>query len=210
MELHYSSTKHIAIEAFDSCRIPVPVDRCPLSKLKHIYTDEAGLTSEQQVEEIARICSDHLASLVELKWSLSQPAQSPSTPHGSDAEVHAHKPVRGKATLSGLQISPSMLDMLHISPIQLELQLNDEAWSPERAEFTWKSGQVLHVAVTLFNALTTSLGPLNLHVSVYQDMQNGTSNRRLDTRVLAVGSDCVVLEKVGRHGLRLNRLFTFQ
>ena len=27
MELHYSSTKHIAIEAFDSCRIPVPVDR---------------------------------------------------------------------------------------------------------------------------------------------------------------------------------------
>ena len=46
-------------------------DRCPLAKLKHIYTEESSLSAEQQLEDIAKICSEHLASLVELKWTLS-------------------------------------------------------------------------------------------------------------------------------------------
>jgi len=193
MELHYSSTKHIAIEAFDSCRIPVPVDRCPLAKLKHIYTEESSLSAEQQLEDIAKICSEHLASLVELKWTLSPSASN--VPSG-DGDNHSLKTIKGKATLSGLNISPSMLDMLHIPPIQLELRLNREIWSAERAEFTWTMGDVLDVDVSLSNALTTWLGPLNLHISVYQDLQNGTYNRRLDTRILPVGCDRVIFDKV--------------
>lgn len=37
MDLHYTPTKHILIEAGDSCRVPVPVDRCPLVTLSQVY-----------------------------------------------------------------------------------------------------------------------------------------------------------------------------
>ena len=117
MELHYSSTKHIAIEALDSCRIPVPVERCPLSKLTHIYTDQ-GVGADQQMDEIARICSEHLASLVELKWTLS----SSSGQHGGPEAADPSKPITGKASLNGLNISTSMLDLLHIPPVQVRFR----------------------------------------------------------------------------------------
>nr|CAG4637449.1 EOG090X0GP9 [Ceriodaphnia reticulata]SVE73271.1 EOG090X0GP9 [Ceriodaphnia reticulata] len=55
---------------------------------------------------------------------------------------------------------------------------------------------MMDVTVNLFNALGTFLGPLNLQISVYQDLQNGTNHRRLDTRVLTIGSDRAVLEKM--------------
>ena len=137
MELYYGSTKHIAIEALDSCRIPVPVERCPLVKLTHIYTENDS-TPEQQLEEIAKICSEHLASLVELKWTLSGSAggghvlsageagiSMGSSSDGNGVEQHSTsslKVVRGKALLGSLRILPSMLDLLHISPIQLEIE----------------------------------------------------------------------------------------
>ena len=34
MDLHYTPSKHLLIEAGESCRVPVPVDRCPLDKIK--------------------------------------------------------------------------------------------------------------------------------------------------------------------------------
>lgn len=33
MELHYTQSKCIYMEGKEPCRIPVPVDRCPLNKL---------------------------------------------------------------------------------------------------------------------------------------------------------------------------------
>ena len=50
--------------------------------------------------------------------------------------------------------------------------------------------------MTLLNALSIGLGPLSLQVSAYQDLQNGTSQRRLDTRLLTIGSDSALLDKV--------------
>ena len=69
-------------------------------------------------------------------------------------------------------------------------------WSSERAEYSCSVGQVLEVTVTLLNALSIGLGPLSLQVSAYQDLQNGTSQRRLDTRLLTIGSDSALLDKV--------------
>lgn len=208
MELQYSSTKHIAIEALDTCRIPVPVERCPLSKLTHVYTGNDS-NPEHQLEKIAKICSEHISSLVELKWSLSGVNQSACTPPTPDSnEYNSAKLVKGKASLSGLRIVPSMLDLLHIPPIQLEVELNRESWSAERAEFLCPVGDILDVTVNLFNALCTSLGPLSLQLSVYQDLQNGASHRRLDTRLLIIGSDRVVLNKVNH--VALNIQFYFQ
>ena len=89
-----------------------------------------------------------------------------------------------------------MLDLLHIAPIQLELHLDGQLWTAERADFACTAGQVLDVDVTLSNALTIGLGPLNLHVSAYQDLQNGISQRRLETRLLTIGSGCALLDQV--------------
>lgn len=36
MELHYTQTKCIYMEGKEPCRIPVPVDRCPLNKLSMV------------------------------------------------------------------------------------------------------------------------------------------------------------------------------
>ena len=162
MDLQYSSNKHIAIEAGDSCRIPVPVERCPLAKLTHIYTENQS-SPKQQLEEIAKICSEHLASLVELKWTISV-----NTFGDGCNESSALKIIKGRASLNSLRILPSMLDLLHISPIQLELKLNNESWSSERADFTCAVGDVVDVGVNLVNALDKSLGPLTLQISVYQ------------------------------------------
>lgn len=176
MELYYSSFKHVAIEALDTCRIPVPVERCPLTKLAHIYLENA-LSPEQQLEEIGKICSEHLTSLVELKWTLSGNATNctPGTMDagggtGSEADGHCVLPkvVRGKASLGGLRILPSMLDLLHIPPIQINARLNHQLWSAERADFGCSAGDVVNVNVTLFNALSTPLGPLSLDIAVYQ------------------------------------------
>lgn len=195
MELQYSSCKHIAIEAQDTCRIPVPVERCPLVKLAHVYT-ESDLNPEQQLEKIAKICCEHVSSLVELKWSISGVNQSSCTSTADGTEYNSPRPIKGKASLSSLRIASSMLDLLHIPPIQLEIELNQETWSAERAEFVCSVGDVLDVTVNLFNALSKFLGPLNLQIAVYQDLQNGTFHRRLDTRLLTIGSDRAVVGKM--------------
>lgn len=202
MELQYSSSKHIAIEAQDTCRIPVPVERCPLSKLTQVYTANDS-NPEQQLDKIAQICSEHISSLVELKWSLSGITQNTcNMPTSENNEINMTKLVKGKASLNGLRIVPSMLDLLHIPPIQLDVKLNKESWSAERAEFVCPVGDMLDITVDLFNALCTSLGPLSLHVSVYQDLQNGASHRRLDTRLLTIGSDRIILNKVTNFYIR--------
>jgi len=36
MELHYTQSKCIYMEGKEPCRIPVPVDRCPLNKLSMV------------------------------------------------------------------------------------------------------------------------------------------------------------------------------
>lgn len=36
MELYYTETKCIYMEGKEPCRIPVPVDRCPLNKLSMV------------------------------------------------------------------------------------------------------------------------------------------------------------------------------
>jgi hypothetical protein len=91
MELQYTPSKTMLIEGHESCRVPVPVKRCPLSKL-----DVAeGLGSG----DLDRICSEHIANLVDLRWHLL----------GTDT--------RGKASLKGITLTNDMLDEVRMSPL---------------------------------------------------------------------------------------------
>lgn len=84
MEVFYSSNKAIIIESKDTCRFPVPVERCPL----------VGETDEQNAKQnakdalfgrqhnkahskskeslIERIVRGHLTKQVQLSWKITQ------------------------------------------------------------------------------------------------------------------------------------------
>lgn len=98
MDLQYTENKNMLIEGHESCRIPVPVKRCPLSKLTRLYMDNPGGVDE--CLELDKICSEHIASLVDLRWQLLS------------------TDTRGKATLKGITLTPEMLDLVRMSPLQ--------------------------------------------------------------------------------------------
>lgn len=117
MSLNYTSNKTILIEAKESCRVPVPVDRCPLDRilaameqqLHSITSGDAhpsivsgvGVNSASDSGELTeRVCSEHIAENVNLKWSLP----------GLDCN--------GVASLRGISLSPTMLDLVTVPPLQ--------------------------------------------------------------------------------------------
>ncbi|KAJ8935382.1 hypothetical protein NQ314_012793 [Rhamnusium bicolor] len=92
MELQYTPTKTMLIEAQESCRVPIPVDRCPLSKLSNLYNEETkenDVTSKNNID-VNTICSEHITDLVDLRWSLL----------ATDS--------KGKASLKGIHLTARM------------------------------------------------------------------------------------------------------
>lgn len=117
MELHYTQSKCIYMEGHESCRIPVPVERCPLSKLSQVsilisikLNNQFLLTcvtcfypqlrDGNSADELQKVCSEHIASLVDLQWQLI----------GTEST--------GKASISGISLSQDMLDLVRMSPLQ--------------------------------------------------------------------------------------------
>lgn len=107
MSLNYTSNKTILIEAKESCRVPIPVERCPLEQVMQEYhknkeTEEIQYPSisTNELDLSEKLCSEHIAGLVNLKWSL--PAIDTS----------------GVASLKGISLSPSMVDLVTVSPLE--------------------------------------------------------------------------------------------
>lgn len=132
VSLSYPNDKTILIEPKESCRVPVPVERCPLdqilsdhqqqqqqlasseSHLAHIFpvrltldfftvdggTTFSGTYNVSEIDLPEKLCSEHIANLVNLRYQLS-----PSETHGV-------------ATLRGISLSSTMLDLVTVSPIQ--------------------------------------------------------------------------------------------
>ncbi|KAF2898541.1 hypothetical protein ILUMI_07633 [Ignelater luminosus] len=166
MELHYTPSKHMLIEGHESCRIPVPVNRCPLSKLTKLYMDQnSGLDDRLDLD---KICSEHIANLVDLRWQLLS------------------LNVKGKATLKGITLTPNMLDIVRMSPLNWEVNINGDYLKPQE-EINCDAGDCLNVCVNISNSLEKPLRQLMLTIQFYQDHQNGTHNYRLETRVVIVG-----------------------
>lgn len=81
MEVFYSSNKAIIIESKDTCRFPVPVERCPLvgehddykaakeSLFPRQYNKQHSKSKESQIERIVR---GHLSKQVQLSWKITQ------------------------------------------------------------------------------------------------------------------------------------------
>lgn len=105
MELEYTPTKTILIECQESCRVPIPVDRCPLTKLSAIYEEDDKTKS---IVDVNKICSEHITELVELRWHLST------------------TDTRGVASLKGINLTTRMLDIVKMSPLDWGMYLHLE------------------------------------------------------------------------------------
>lgn len=163
MDLHYTPTKHILVEAGDSCRVPVPVDRCPLATLT-----EDGRESESGWGW-SEVLGGHVASLVELRWTLG-PSDTP-----------------GRASLSGITFPPSTHDLITMAPIHWDVQMD----GLEVVGGTENSGVVgcpLQLGVGITNTSGAPLPPLSLRITAFQDHQNGHLNYRLDAKMTTIGA----------------------
>ncbi|XP_046397297.1 protein brunelleschi isoform X2 [Ischnura elegans] len=136
LELCYTPIKSILMEAGESCRVPIPLQRCPLSKLltqsNRKYSPRASPSSRRMdaAEMEGVICSQHISSLVDLRWSL------PGTG------------TRGKASLSGFQCSREMLQIIKASPLIWEVMVNSELVRPQE-EITCSVGDALCLGVRI-------------------------------------------------------------
>lgn len=99
MELQYTSTKTMLIEGQESCRVPIPVDRCPLSKLSGLLEESKEIDGGRHITDVNTICSEHITDLVDLRWSLL----------ATDS--------KGVASLKGINLTASMLDVVRMSPL---------------------------------------------------------------------------------------------
>lgn len=84
MEVFYSSNKAIIIESKDTCRFPVPVERCPLvsetDDCKQSVASKDALFARQHHKPhsktkeslIERIVRGHLSKQVQLSWKITQ------------------------------------------------------------------------------------------------------------------------------------------
>lgn len=101
LELHYTKNKEILIEAKETCRIPVQVERCPLADV------ENNDKSETQLSLLPSRYKTHLINQVDLKWVL--PASS----------------VEGKASIEDVPWDDRMLDAILLSPVQWGMRAVD-------------------------------------------------------------------------------------
>ncbi|KAK9709008.1 Transport protein Trs120 or TRAPPC9, TRAPP II complex subunit [Popillia japonica] len=179
MELYYTSSKHMLIEGHESCRVPVPVDRCPLSKLTKLYMDQNSGVDDRL--DLDKICSEHIASLVDLRWHLLSTETT------------------GKATLKGIILTPNMLDIVRMSPLQWDVTVNGDLVKPQEP-INCDAGDCLQTHIKVSNCLERPLRQLTMTIQFYQDYQNGVCSYKLETRLATAGATKVSLPTLEPQG----------
>ncbi|CAG9788774.1 unnamed protein product [Diatraea saccharalis] len=181
MDFHYTPTKHILIESKESCRVPVPLDRCPFNATTKTNEDNSQDTIEcksigtgSSMSGLEAMCSEHVTQHVDLQWHL------------------LHSDVRGRASVKGITLSQTMMDIVRMSPLNWEVSVNNQCIKPQE-EFSCSAGECLSLGVGVWNHLRRPLRHLCLSVQFYQDYNNGVHSYKLDNRLATAGNNKVVL-----------------
>ncbi|XP_055386029.1 protein brunelleschi [Condylostylus longicornis] len=184
MSLNYTSNKNILIEAKESCRVPIPVDRCSLERLsddvaeieKNSANCDSGaiLIMPTQGEITERICSNHISERVNLSWTLT----------GTETQ--------GVASLKGIRLTNSMIDLITVAPLQWNVMFNNTVIQPQ-SEFVCSAGECVSLHIEVGNQSQSPLHHLALTIQFYQDYQNGVHSYHLETRVMMTGANQIVI-----------------
>ncbi|XP_045451417.1 protein brunelleschi [Melitaea cinxia] len=178
MDFHYTPTKHILIEGKESRRVPVPLDRCPfttpITKIEEDTAEPKSISTGTSINSLELMCSEHLTKNVDLQWHLLQ------------------SNITGRASVKGITLSQTMMDIVRMSPLNWEVSLNNQCIKPQE-EYNCMAGECLSLGVAVWNHLSRPLHKLCLSVQFYQDYNNGVLNYKLDNRVATAGNNKVVL-----------------
>ncbi|SPP79453.1 protein brunelleschi [Drosophila guanche] len=189
MSLNYTDNKNILIEAKESCRVPIPVDRCSLEQVCAARAAEVAENLERELcfrtqllsfnDALGKLCSEHIAERVKINWLLT----------GTD--------IKGMASLRGIVLSQSMVDLTAVSPLQWSISFQDTPVQPH-SELVCTVGQRALLCIQLTNDSMQPLKNLVLSIKFYQDYLNGMENYNLETRVAFSGPNRIsipILEK---------------
>ncbi|GBP40013.1 Protein brunelleschi [Eumeta japonica] len=133
MDLNYAPGKQISIESNESCRIPVPLDRCPFNtNLPAKEIDDDTVESKSTItgsstNSLELMCSEHITNNVSLQWHLQ------------------HSDAHGRASVRGITLSQAMMDIVRMSPLNWEVSLNSQSIKPQE-EYTCTAGECLSLA----------------------------------------------------------------
>ncbi|KAF9799525.1 hypothetical protein SFRURICE_018712 [Spodoptera frugiperda] len=179
MDFHYAPSKHILIESKESCRVPVPLDRCPFNATANKPADEdlvesKSINTGSSTNSLELMCSEHITNNISLRWHLMQ----------SD--------ITGRASVKGITLSQAMMDIVRMSPLNWEVSVNSQCIKPQE-EYNCTAGECLSLGVAVWNHLSRPLHKLCLSVQFYQDYNNGVLSYKLDNRVATAGNNKVVL-----------------
>ncbi|XP_065355679.1 protein brunelleschi [Calliphora vicina] len=182
MTLNYTNNKNISMEAKDSCRVPIPVDRCSVEQVWAAREAEMAENMEKELcfrtdmgsfnDSVSRLCSKHIAERVNINWSLT----------GTD--------IQGIASLKGIVLTPTMIDLCTVSPLQWNILFKSQPVQPQ-SEVICTAGQSSILSITVCNQSVQPLNNLILTIKFYQDYLNGTENYNLETRVAISGPNRV-------------------
>lgn len=136
MLFNYTSGKNIVIEAKESCRVPVPVERCPIERLQPENDEHADDLQPSKSLQFHIYC--HTEFIIQISYLIPHPAGSmmyvveanyperACSNHISD-QVNLkwsllNTEINGKALLKGITLSSAMLSLITVAPLQWRKQ----------------------------------------------------------------------------------------
>lgn len=190
MSLNYTDNKNILIEAKESCRVPIPVDRCSLEQVCAARAAEVAENLERELcfrtqilsfsDALSKLCSTHIAERVKINWLLT----------GTD--------IQGIASLRGIVLSHGMVDQTTVCPLQWSVSFQDASVQPH-SEIMCTVGQRAALSINLTNQSMQPLKNLVLTIKFYQDYLNGMENYNLETRVAISGPNRITIPVLEKH-----------
>lgn len=170
LELEYTEGKRLLMEGAETCRVPVPVERCPL-RPEQPPSPADERRSPAGCSDVSSDVSEHVTERVSLGWRCGD----------GDGER------TGRADLRGVTWSSAMLDHLRMCPVTWEV-LVDGVTAGHAAAAAGHLGDVITVAVRLTNSGRAPLCDVTVTLGVYQDHQNGATSRRLENKMSVAGA----------------------
>lgn len=189
MELKYSCNKSMLIESRETCRIPVPIERCILTVDEKDGNDRALISPVS----LSAKCKAHLISQVHLEYNLI--GSCPSS---------------GTASVDSIPWSSFMLETILMSSVQWELSANGNLLPSDKPEITCVVGEFVTFNISLLNQSDHPLRFLTLWISLFQEQSNGFRNYNIETKRALHGMDKVNIDLIeARNPFRHDVSFIF-
>jgi hypothetical protein len=180
MELKYSVNKSILIEAKETCRVPVEIERCSLKEEDMESEIKDGQSNGLPQRTLLKKCREHLIKQVVLSYTL-----------------FGNREISGKASIESIPWSQFMLETILMSPVQWAVSANGNLLPSDKPEVNCAVGEFMTFSISMSNNSDQPLKYLSLWIEIYQDNSNtGTKNYDMDTKLTLHGKDKTYVEEV--------------